>query len=273
MTFSRQQLSDDSKLSQALRFEVLEQLCPRERVSDLLSRCHAWGERERSLNQLLVVYYVIALSLFRRLNLAAVLGHLVRGVRWLWSNPSVHLPTAAALIYRRRQLGTPVMRQLFQRVCHPLATEQTKGAFRFGLRLMAIDGTLDEVADTPANALYFGRLSSGKHQSPFPQVRCVYLAEVGTHAIVDAVFAPCRVAEPRLAPLLLSRAVQPGMLVLMDRGIVSAAELSTLVHQQQAHAPLASESQRLHPCRAGALRWQLVFSPYIQWGCLPCRCA
>jgi hypothetical protein len=235
MAFSIQQLSDESKLSQALRLELLEQLCPRELVSELLTRCHAWGERERSLNQLLVVYYVIALSLFRRLNLAAVLAHLARGLRWLWSNPSVRLPTAAALVYRRRQLGTPVMRHLFQRACRPMASEQTRGAFRFGLRLMAIDGTLDEVADTPANAQYFGRMSSGKHQSPFPQVRCVYLAEVGTHAIVDAVFAPCRVAEPRIAPLLLKRAVQPGMLVMMDRGIVSAAELSTLVHQQQAH--------------------------------------
>lgn len=236
MGFSIQQLSDESKFSHALRFEVLEQLCPPELVSDLLSRCHAWGERERNLNQLLVVYYVIALSLFRRLNLAEVLSHLVRGLRWLWSNPSVRLPTAAALVYRRRQLGTPVMRHLFQRVCQPMAMEQTKGAFRFGLRLMALDGTLDEVAETPANALYFGRLSRGKNQSPFPQVRCLYLAEVGTHAIVDAIFAPCRVAEQRLSPVLLSRSVQPGMLVLMDRGIVSAAELSTLVHQQQAHA-------------------------------------
>ena len=173
MAFSIQQLTDDSKFSQALRFEVLEQLCPRELVSDLLSRCHAWGERERSLNQLLIVYDVIALSLFRRLNLAAVLAHLVRGLRWLWSNPSLRLPTAAALVYRRRHLGTPVMRHLFQRVCHPMASEQTRGAFRFSLRLMAIDGTLDEVADTPANALYFGRRSLGKHIRPFPQVRVI----------------------------------------------------------------------------------------------------
>jgi Insertion element 4 transposase N-terminal len=253
MAFSIQQLSDESKLSQALRLELLEQLCPRELVSELLTRCHVWGERERSLNQLLVVYYVIALSLFRRLNLAAVLAHLVRGLRWLWSNPSVRLPTAAALVYRRQQLGTPVMRHLFQRVCRPMASEQTRGAFRFGLRLMAIDGTLDEVADTPANAQYFGRMSSGKHIRPFPRVRCVYLAEVGTHAIVDAVFAPCRVAESRIAPLLLKRAVQPGMLVMMDRGIVSAAELSTLVHQQQAHALARPCGQSIHPCRAGAL--------------------
>src|SRR5437660_12695643 len=89
MAFSLQPLADDSKFSHALRFAVLEQLCPREVVSELLTRCHAWGERERSLNQLLLVYYVIALSLFRRLNLAEVLSHLVRGLRWLWSNPSV----------------------------------------------------------------------------------------------------------------------------------------------------------------------------------------
>jgi Insertion element 4 transposase N-terminal len=81
MAFSIQQLAADSKFNHALRFEVLEQVCPRELVSEVLSRCHAWGERERSLNQILVVYYVIALSLFRRLNLAAILGHLVRGLR------------------------------------------------------------------------------------------------------------------------------------------------------------------------------------------------
>jgi hypothetical protein len=236
VAFSIQQLTDDSKFSQALRFEVLEQLCPRELVSDLLTRCHAWGERERSLNQLVLVYYVIALSLFRRLNLAAVLAHLVGGLRWLWPNPCLRLPTAAALVYRRRQLGCPIMRHLFQRVCRPMATEQTTGAFRFGLRLMAIDSTLDEVADTQANVQYFGRRSLGKYQSPFPQVRCLYLAEVGTHAIVDAVFAPCRVAEQRLTPVVLSRSVQADMLVLMDRGVVSAAVLSTLVHQQQAQA-------------------------------------
>jgi len=133
-------------------------------VSDLLTTCHAWGERKRRLNQLLLVYYVISFSLFHRLNLAAVLAHLVRGLRWLWSNSSLRLPTSAALVYRRRQLGTPVMRHLFQSVCQPMAKEQTRGTFRFGLRLMAIDGTLDEVAETQANALYFGPLSSGKNQ-------------------------------------------------------------------------------------------------------------
>jgi hypothetical protein len=41
------------------------------------------------------------------------------------------------------------------------------------------------------------------------------------------------VAAHHLVPLLLSRAVQPDMLVVMDRGRVSAAGRSTLVHQRQ----------------------------------------
>ena len=43
MGFSIQQLSDDSKFSHALRFEVLEQLCPPELVSELLSNLRTWG--------------------------------------------------------------------------------------------------------------------------------------------------------------------------------------------------------------------------------------
>ncbi len=74
---------------------------------------------------------------------------------------------------RRLRLGIVVMRHLFRQCCRPLASPETRGAFAFGLRLMAVDSTLDEVPDTPANALHFGRLTSGKSQSPFPQVRCL----------------------------------------------------------------------------------------------------
>lgn len=110
------------------------------------------------------------------------------------------------------------MHHLFPHSCHPMATEQTTGAFRFGWQLMAIDA----VIATPAHAQDVGRLSCGKHQSPFLQGRCVLLAEVGTHTMVDAVFTPCPVAEPCLIPVLLSRSVHADRLVVMDRGVVSA---------------------------------------------------
>ncbi len=50
----------------------------------------------------------------------------------------------------------------------PLATADTPGAFAFGLRLMAIDGTLEDVNETAANAQYFGRISEGQTRSPYP---------------------------------------------------------------------------------------------------------
>ena len=249
MPFSLQQLPSESKLAQVFRVEVLDELSPREEVADLLTRCHGWEERERKLNQVAMVYYVMGLSLRRRLNLAAVFRFLARGLRWLWPDPELALPTAGALVYRRKQLGVTVLRLLFRHKCRPMASPLTKGAFRFGLRLMAIDSTLDEVADTPANALHFGRLTSGKSASPFPQVRCLYLAEAGTHAIVDAVLAPCRVSEQRLAPTVL-RSLEPDMLVMCDRNFPSIAWSS---RHPQAAGPGAGAGGGglLHPSRAG----------------------
>jgi hypothetical protein len=127
----------------------------------------------------------------------------------------------------RKQIGVRLLRTLVEQFCVPLATADTPGAFAFGLRLMAIDGTLEDVNDTPANAAYFGRISEGQTSSPYPQLRCVYLVEAGTHAIVKVIVAPCQASEQCLARGLLP-ALKPGMLVLVDRGFVSGALLSAI---------------------------------------------
>ncbi len=234
MSFKLQQIPDESKFSHHLDVQVLEQCYPREVVSELLTACHAWEKRERKLSQLLIVYYVIALSLFRHLNVTAVFAHLSRGLRWLWPDDRLRLPTGGALTARRQSLGILVLRQLFRRCCRPLASLETKGAFALGLRLMAVDSTLDEVPDTPANAQHFGRLTQGQSQSPFPQVRCLYLAEVGTHAIIDAVLARCKASEQALANVIV-RSIQAGMLVMTDRNFASISWLAS-VGQRGAHA-------------------------------------
>ena len=227
MSFKLQQLAPESKLCWHLRVQILERCYPRDLVGDLLTKCHAWEQRERKLSQLVIVYYVIALSLFRQFNVTEVFAYLSRGLRWIWPDPCLSLPTGGALTARRESLGITVMRRLFRQCCRPLARAETKGAFAFGLRLMAIDSTLDEVPDTPANALHFGRLSSGKSQSPFPQVRCLYLAEVGTHAIVDAVLARGIASEHALAAVML-RSIQAGMLVMTDRNFIAIQWLAAV---------------------------------------------
>ncbi len=157
-------------------------------------------------------------DLFPRLTVGGVLRRLASGARFLWPDPSAPVASDGAICQRRQQLGVTPVRQLFRRWCRPQATPQTKGAFRWGRRVVAMDGTCEDVAETPANANYFGRISDGPSKSPFPQLRALYLEECGTHAIFDALAAACRVAEARLAPVLL-RSITADMLVLLDRGL------------------------------------------------------
>src|SRR5260370_36491862 len=69
--------------------------------------------------------------------------------------------------------------------CQVIATPPKMPSAFFGrYRLMAIDGTLFHTADTPANAAAFGRSSNQYGPGAYPQVRCVQLAECGSHAVV-----------------------------------------------------------------------------------------
>jgi len=79
------------------------------------------------------------------------------------------------------------MTQLFELIVHPMASPQTDGAFLGGLRVMAVDGTVIDVPDSPANAKVFGYPGTGPGtKAAFPKVRLVLLVETGTHLIVDA---------------------------------------------------------------------------------------
>ena len=134
--------------------------------------------------------------------------------------PPAAIRAAAAIAQARARLGARPVVALFHAVCRPLATEQTPGAFLFGLRLMALDGTTEDVPDSPANARTFGRHHSDRGASAFPQVQGVSLSECGTHAVVDAGFWPCHTSE-RVGALRLLRSVGAGMLLLLDRGFYS----------------------------------------------------
>lgn len=227
MPFSITHLPSESKLCQRLCWPILEQFYPRELLWQHVQTYVRKASRVRKLTVLLVLQVLICWTLLRTQTLNAVYRQLSSAERWLAEEDPQALPTRAAWTYRRKQIGVHLLRQCFRTVCVPLATEQTRGAFAFGLRLMALDGTLEDVSDTQANADYFGRLCTGTTSSPYPQLRCVYLVEAGTHAIVDVIVAPCQASETCLVRGLL-RSLQPGMLVLLDRGLISAALLEAI---------------------------------------------
>lgn len=126
----------------------------------------------------------------------------------------------SSLCEARKRLGPEPLQNLFAQVVRPLATPETPGAFAFGLRLTAVDGTVLDVPDTPANDAAFGRPSGGRGEGAFPQVRKLSLLEVGTHVELAFTTGPCTVGETSLIDGLLPH-LQPGMLLLWDRNFSS----------------------------------------------------
>src|SRR2546430_2896320 len=183
MLFRITHLQSSDKLCRTLTWPILEQFYPRQRIEQLVETFYGQTTRVRKLSVVLMVWVLICWHLYLRHSLGAVFLKLSSAERWLAEDEPDAPPTRAAWTYRRKQLGVRLLRALFEESCVPLATQDTPGAFAFGLRLMTIDGTLEDVNDTPSNADYFGRLCEGQSSSPYPQLRCVSLVEAGTHAI------------------------------------------------------------------------------------------
>jgi hypothetical protein len=193
---------------------------PHAQVKAVIRDLGAIEQRRRKVPAELGVLLSVAMNLFTQDSLQQVLVKLFKGLRFIWHDPTVVPANKSAISQARYRLGARPVVELFHRVWQPIATQATQGAFFLGLRLIAIDGTLEDVPDTPENAQVFGRLGSGRGASAFPQVRGVYLVECGTHAIIDAGFWPSHTGERR-GGLRLLRSVTQGMLLLWDRGFHS----------------------------------------------------
>jgi hypothetical protein len=181
MPFRITHIDSDDKLAERLSWPILEQFYPRERLESLIQTHVKQTTHVRKLSVVITIYVLICWNLYLRHSLGAVFRTLSNTARWLGEEDPEALPTRGAWSYRRKQVGVELMRDLFEQSCGLLAAPETPGAFAFGLRLMAIDGTLEDVNDTPDNAAFFGRIAEGKTRSPYPQLRCLYLLEAGTH--------------------------------------------------------------------------------------------
>jgi hypothetical protein len=221
------------RLADQVALGVLTRTYPPALVDRVLASCDRVEQRHRLLPARLVVYYVLGLALFSGIGSVEVLRCLVEGLREQagWRHPrepwrSWHLPAKSALIQARARLGPEPLRVLFEQAACPLATRHTPGAWYRGWRVMSLDGTCLDVADTPANAGVFGRPGSsrGEGAGAFPQVRLVGVAECGTHAVVAAALGPYTTSEAVLADELLDAPgrLGPELLVLCDRGLWGA---------------------------------------------------
>ena len=210
---------DDQRLSDHVALGSLTRTFPPDLVDGIIESTGKGEQRNRLLPARLVAYYVLALSLFSQSGYEEVMRSLVEGLSWQdgwqrrWS-----VPSQPALTQARTRLGVEPLEVLFKTACVPLAREDTPEAFRFGRRLVSMDGTTLDVPDNDENEEAFGRPGTSRgERAAFPQLRLVALAESGTHAMFAAAIGAYADGENVLAQQLTARA-GPGMLVLADRG-------------------------------------------------------
>ncbi|MGW2859801.1 IS4 family transposase [Streptomyces sp. NPDC001205] len=188
-----------------------------ELVDTAVARHGRIEQRRRLLSARLVVYFVLALCLFARESYEEVIRMLTSGIP---GSRVLARVNRSSLCRARLRLGEEVLETVFRQVAGSLATPETPGAWWRGLRLLALDGTQFDVPDSVSNGDTFDGPSTGGTPFGFPQVRAAVLAEIGTHAVLDAGLGGYRDGERRLAYPLAS-STGPGDLVIADRGFWS----------------------------------------------------
>ena len=202
---------------------------PRQVVNDVLIETKTKESRNRKLCSELVIWLCIVMNWLPRHSLSSVMGKLCQILTLSRSITQV-LASDGGICQARYRVGAKPLEVLFKRIGRPMATPSTIGAYHFGKRLVGFDGTLESVADTPANEAYFGRSSGSHGDSAFPQLRAVYACELGTHIIFDAVIGHFRQGEHTLTRRLL-RCVESDMLVFLDAGLSSFDLLAGIVNR------------------------------------------
>ena len=239
-------LSPDGWLPDRISVGVLTRVFTPELVDAAVADAGAREQRRRLLPARLMMYFVLALWLFRGRNcgygqvmtkLADGLYHqrragdLLAGQQldpagWVdagggrrWRPPNI-----SSLARGRGKLGPAPVRFLFEQVTGPIGDGSAPGVSCCGLRVISIDGSTSDVPDSEANDEHFGRPSNQARDGAFPQVRWLAAAESGTGSLLGASMGPYRDSEQALARDLLDQGCfGPGTLILADRKFLSWA--------------------------------------------------
>ena len=148
MARSAMTMGTGGKIAEHLSVGVLAQIYPWERVSAVLQQTNRASERVRDLPAEVVTYYVMGLGLFMAVSTREVLRVLVEGLQWLGGESSVKVASKAAISQARTRLGVEPLKRLWEQTAQPLLPAGSAGAFFGARRLVALDGTAQDVPTT-----------------------------------------------------------------------------------------------------------------------------
>lgn len=210
-------LPGGSRITDYISLGVLAKTFPLDKVMAVIAAAGKTNQRQRDLPAHVVVYYVIALTLYMQVSYREVLRCLLEGVKWLLGPEwEVRVAGKSGISQARTRLGWEPLKQLHDEVVAPVAVKGTKGAWYRHWRIVSFDGTTLDVADNQDNEKAFGRPSASRGASAYPQVRFVSLVENGTHVLFGTQLGGYHDGEIPLAHKALA-SLKKGMLCLADR--------------------------------------------------------
>src|ERR1035441_5511800 len=121
---------------------VLTKTFPLDKVMAVVAAAGKTNQRQRDLPAHVVVYYVIALTLYMQVSYREVLRCLLEGVKWLLGPEwEVKVAGKSGISQARTRLGWEPLKQLHDEVVAPIAVRRTKGAWYRHWRSVSLDGS------------------------------------------------------------------------------------------------------------------------------------
>ena len=163
-------------------------------------------QRRRIMSYPLVIRLMIAMTLTpdssyceALAKLAGLLADIPFVLEW-------HIPTERVVTQWRLLIPADVTEDIFWHAAGPLISDDEPSAVTLGgMAVLAADGMLVNLADTPANRAFFGCTGTADGSSPFPQLRVIALTARAGRAVIGAVLGQAGSGEQTLLKRLARR--------------------------------------------------------------------
>jgi transposase IS4-like protein/DDE family transposase len=163
-------------------------------------------DRRRIMSYPLVIRLMLAMTLMpdssygeALARVAGLLADVPFALEW-------HIPTSKVVTEWRLLIPADVMEDLFWHAAGPLIADDEPSAVTLaGMTVLAADGMLVSLADTPANRAMFGSTGTADGSAPFPQLRVVALTARAGRAVVGAILGQAGTGEQTLLKRLARR--------------------------------------------------------------------
>src|SRR5439155_11079734 len=198
-------------------------------------------QRRRIMSYPLVIRLMIAMTLMPEGSYCEALRRLAGLLADIPFTREWHIPTGKVVTDWRLPVPPDLLEDLFWQAAGPLTGDDEPSAVLLaGMMVLAADGMLVNVADTPANRAFFGCTGTadeeGEGAAPFPQLKIVALTARAGRAALGAILGQARAGEQTLLKPLVKRRPDlfAGRVTCFDRNF-PGQELITAIRDAGGH--------------------------------------